>query len=114
MTISEDAKTALTALGVDVDEATVAAKAVALRIIEESKETDTPLEGMVYNVWGLYNDGSPKCRLTAPYENDDLVFSGQFRVRGEDAFVVRREVMSRDEMMRAIDEIRQPPPSPST
>lgn len=109
MTISEDAQTALRSLGVEADEAQVAAKAIALQIIEDSKGTDTPLEGMVYNVWGLYNDGSPKCRLTAPYENDDFVFSGQFRVDGDDAFVVRREVVSQDTLMQAVNEIRHPP-----
>lgn len=108
MTISNDAKTALEKLGVSSDEATVAAKAVALGIIEDSKDSDTPLEGMVYNVWGLYNDGSPKCRLTAPYENDDFVFSGQFRVKGQDAFVVRREVLSKDTLLSSIEEIRNP------
>ena len=109
MTISEDAKAVLEGLGVDLDEATVAVKAVALRIIEDSQDTDTPLESMVYNVWGLYNDGSPKCRLTAPYENEDLVFSGQFRVAGADAFVVRREVIDQDAFMAAIDEVRGGP-----
>jgi hypothetical protein len=109
MTISEDAQTALRALGVGTAEAEVAAKSVALTIIEESEASDTPLEGMVYNVWGLYNDGSPKCRLTAPYDNDDLVFSGQFRVKGADAFVVRRKVITRDDFMGAVNEIRQPP-----
>ena len=108
MTISKEAKTALDELGVSSDEATVAAKAVALGIIEDSKDSDTPLEGMVYNVWGLYNDGSPKCRLTAPYENDDFVFSGQFRVKGQDAFVVRREVLSKEKLFASIDEIRNP------
>lgn len=106
MTISDDAQAALREMGVSHDEAGVAAKAVALEIIESSKDTDTPLEGVVYNVWGLYNDGSPKCRLTAPYENDDFVFSGQFRVEGADSFVVRRQVLPRAKLMAAVEEVR--------
>ncbi|WP_098077064.1 hypothetical protein [Longibacter salinarum] len=112
MTISEDVKAALRSLNVSVDEAEVAAKGIALSIIEESQESDTPLEGMVYNVWGLYNDGSPKCRLTAPHDDDNFVFSGQFRVEDEESFVVRRQTISQEDFMTAIKEIRQPP-SPS-
>ena len=94
MTISEDARDAFDRLGLTRDDVLLAAKSVAQSIINDSRESDTPLSGMLYDVWGLYNDGSPKCRWTAPYEDDDLVFSGQFRVDGSDALVVRRTVMS--------------------
>jgi hypothetical protein len=47
----------------------------------------------------------PKCRWTAPYENEDIVFSGQFRVEGSDAFVVRRKVISRDDIIALLREL---------
>jgi hypothetical protein len=60
----------------------------------------------VYDVWGLYNDGSPKCRFTAPYENNDIVFSGQFRVKGADSFVVKREVIDSDRIAETVQSLR--------
>lgn len=106
MTISEDARTALENMDVTRDEAVMIAKATALSIIEDSEGTDTPLEGLVYDVWGLYNDGSPKCRFTAPYENNDIVFSGQFRVKGADSFVVKREVIDSDRIAETVQSLR--------
>jgi hypothetical protein len=106
MTTSEDAREVLKSLDVTREEAVLAAKSVAQQIIQESKGSDEPLSCMVYDVWGLYNEGSPKCRWTAPYESDDLVFSGQFRVKDTDSFVVRRKVLEADAVQQLVREMR--------
>jgi hypothetical protein len=106
MTIDDDAKQAFEALDLDRDTVLLAAKCVAQQIIDNSRADDTPLGGMVYDVWGLYNDGMPKCRWTSPYENDDLVFSAQFRVREADAFVTRREVLSPDDFQAILQDVQ--------
>jgi hypothetical protein len=105
MTIGDDAREAFNELDLDREDVLLAAKSVAQSIIDDSRESDEPLSGMLYDVWGLYNDGMPKCRWTAPYENEDIVFSGQFRVEGSDAFVVRRKVISRDDIIALLREL---------
>lgn len=107
MTISSDAYDLLTEFDIDRDDVLLVSKGIAQKIIEDSQASDTPLSGLVYDVWGLYNDGMPKCRWTAPYEGTDVVFSGQFRVDGTDAFVVRREVMSATDVADRAAAIRQ-------
>lgn len=111
MTIDDGAKATFETHGLDRDTALLAAKCVAQRIIEASEGTDDEpvLNGLVYNVWGLYNDGMPKCRWTAPYENDDLVFSGQFRVADADTFVTRRTVLSPDDLQGVLQEVKAIP-----
>lgn len=104
MTIEENARDALEALSWTREDALLAAKSAAQTIIDDSQDSDTPLSGMVYDVWGLYNEGTPKCRWTKPYEDDDLVFSGQFRVTESDAMVVRRKVFTPEELQGMIDE----------
>ena len=69
MTISEEAQDAFEELGADHQDASRAAKAIAQQIIEASASEELSLSGLVYDVWGLYNEGSPRCRFTAPYEN---------------------------------------------
>lgn len=103
MTISDDARTAFEEIGADHQDAGLAAKAIAQQIIDESASDEQPLTGLVYDVWGLYNEGSPRCRFTAPYENRDIVFSGLFRRTDEDDnFVVRRKVLSQNAMAELI------------
>lgn len=105
MTIDEEAMPILDAHDLDREDLLLATKCIAQNIIDESAGSDTPLSGLVYDVWGLYNDGMPKCRWTAPYEDDDVVFSGQFRVTGEDAFVVRRKVLNADELLSVVRQV---------
>jgi hypothetical protein len=105
MTISEDARALFDRLDLAREDLLLISKCVSQSIIADSKDADTPLSGMLYDVWGLYNDGSPKCRWTAPYENDDVVFSGQFRVEGSDAFVVRRKVLELSDLTGIIEEV---------
>ena len=105
MTISDEAREAFDRLDLTREEVLLASKCIAQRIIDDSADAETPLASMVYDVWGLYNDGSPKCRWTAPYEDEDIVFSAQFRVEGEDAFVVRRKVLDIDEVIDVLREI---------
>jgi hypothetical protein len=103
MTISEEARDVLDEIGADRRAALVAAKAIAQQIIGESEESDQPLSGLVYDVWGLYNEGTPRCRFTSPYENRDLVFAGFFhRNSGEEGFVVRRKAFSQHEMVELL------------
>ncbi len=110
MTISDEAKVALEEIGADHQDASRAAKAIAQQIIEDSAADEQPLTGMVYDVWGLYNEGSPRCRFTAPYENRDIVFSGLFRRDDDDDnFVVRRKVMSQNAVAELLRRNTAPP-----
>lgn len=102
MTISEEARHTFEEIGADHTAAQVAAKALAQQIIEESATEAQPLTGLVYDVWGLYNEGTPRCRFTAPYENRDVVFSGLFRQSGDEEFVVRRKVVSQHEIVQLL------------
>jgi hypothetical protein len=103
MTISSEARTVFEEIGADHQDAGLAAKAIAQQIIDDSASEEQPLTGMVYDVWGLYNEGDPRCRFTAPYKNRDIVFSGLFRrADGDDDFAVRRRVFSQSEMAELI------------
>lgn len=103
MTISEEARAVFEEIGADREAALIAAKAIAQQIIGESAEDDEPLSGLVYDVWGLYNEGTPRCRFTAPYENRDIVFSGFFRRNGaDDSYVVRRKAFSQHELVELL------------
>lgn len=102
MTLTEDAQAAFAELGLDRDDALLAAKSIGQTIIEESQSTDTPLEGMVYEVWGLYDDGIPACEFSVP-ERDDIVFVGQFRTDGDTPFVERQRTFSPDALKALVE-----------
>lgn len=108
MTLTEDAKTTFTNLGLDRDDALLAAKSMGQTIIEESQSSDTPLESMVYEVWGLYDDGMPACEFSVP-EGEDIVFSGQFRTGGDTPFVERRRTLSPDALKALVEEAASNP-----
>ncbi|MES3629607.1 MAG: hypothetical protein PPP56_05515 [Longimonas sp.] len=95
MTIDEQARTTIEDLGLDRTELLIGAKAIAQEIIEESTSTDRPLQGMVYDVWGLYNDGTPKCSF-ATNKDGDLVFTAQFHTDENDVHEVKRRAISPD------------------
>jgi hypothetical protein len=104
MTLTEDAKTTFAELGMDRDDALLAAKSMGQTIIEESQSSDTPLESMVYEVWGLYDDGMPACQFSVPNGGDEIVFSGQFRTGGDTPFVERRRTLSPDALQTLVEE----------
>lgn len=110
MTIDATAQPTFDQHNLSRDDVLLAAKCVAQRIIDDSQDSDDmpPLSGLVYDVWGLYNDGMPKCRWTSPYENDDLLFSGQFRVDDDDTFVTRRAVLSPGDLDEVLTEVNVP------
>ena len=110
MTISDEAKSAFEEIGADHQDASLAAKAIGQQIIDESGDDEQPLTGLVYDVWGLYNEGTPRCRFTAPYENRDIVFSGLFRrTDDDDNYVVRRKVMSQNAIAELLCRNTAPP-----
>ncbi len=96
MTIGKEARLIFDTIGFTREDLLLVAKSVAQEIIDRPQEP--ALCGLVYDVRGLYNDGQPKCRWTAPLDDDEVVFTGQFRVEdsseSEDAFVVRRTSLS--------------------
>ena len=108
MTLTEDAQATFADLGLDRDDALLAAKSMGQTIIEESQSTDTPLESMVYEVWGLYDDGMPACEFSVPDEGDEIVFDGQFRTGGETPFVERRRTISPDALTALVEEAASP------
>jgi len=102
MTIDDQARTMLKPAGLDRARLLVGAKALAQQIIEESAASNHPLQGMVYDVWGLYNDGQPKCRLTTTSEGD-LVFTAQFHTQDDDVHEVKRRTVSVEELEQLCD-----------
>lgn len=104
MTLTTNAKDTLADLGLDRDDALLAAKSMGQRIIEESKASDTPLTGMVYDGWGLYDDGMPACRFAVSNGDDEIVFSGQFRAEGDTPFVERQQTISPDALKALVEE----------
>jgi hypothetical protein len=91
MTLSSDAKDVFGAHGLDRDDARIAVKCVGQQVIDESAESETPLTGMVYDVWGLYNDGMPECHISV--EGDEVAFTAQYRTEASDARVERRRTV---------------------
>ncbi len=104
MTLTTTAKDTLTNLGLDRDDALLAAKSIGQRIIEDSQSSDTPLMGMVYDGWGLYDDGMPACRFEGPNGDGEIVFSGQFRAEGDTPFVERQQTISPDALKTLVTE----------
>jgi hypothetical protein len=110
MTLTDDVQTVLAEHGLDRADALVAAKTLGQQIIDESKSTDTPLGGMVYEVWGLYNDGMPACQFGCSDETEEVTFSGQFRSEDGGSYVERRRTLSVEDLRALVD---QPPRGPS-
>jgi hypothetical protein len=101
MTLTTDAKTIFAKHGLERADALVAAKTLGQRIIDENTG-DAPLEGIVYEVWGLYNDGMPACRFESTGEGDEIEFVGTFRTKGG-AFVKRHRTMQMDEIKALVE-----------
>lgn len=99
MTIDDQARSMLEPKGLGRDRLLIAAKALAQNMIEESASTERPLKSMVYDVWGLYNDGEPKCRLTTT-DDGELVFTAQFHTENDDIHEVKRQAISVNELER--------------
>ena len=97
MTIDDQARNMLEPRGLDRDRLLIGAKALAQQMIEESTSSERPLKSMVYDVWGLYNDGQPKCRLTTNGDGD-LVFTAQFHTENDEIHEVKRGAVSVDEL----------------
>jgi len=110
MTLTDDAHHVLTEHGLDRDDALAAAKALGQKIIDESQSTDTPLGGMVYEVWGLYDDGMPACQFGCSGDPEEVTFSGQFRSAEGGSYVKRRRTLSVEDLRALAD---QPPRGPS-
>jgi hypothetical protein len=104
MTLTEDAQVTFAELGLDRDDALLAAKCMGQTMIEESKSSDTPLKSMVYDVWGLYDDGMPACEFSVSNGDDEIVFSGQFRADGSTPFVERRRTIAPDALKRLVEQ----------
>lgn len=101
MTVTDDAKDALIDLGMDRDDALLAAKSVSQQIIDDSVAKQSPLTGIVYVVQGLYNEGTPECAF-AVGEEGDFLFTGSFRTADGDAVKKRRRL--RPEELRGLIE----------
>lgn len=104
MTLTEDAQALFRKHDLSRDDALLAAKSLGQTMIEDSQSSDTPLTSMVYEVWGLYDDGMPACRFTVPNETDDICFEGQFRTEASTPFVERRRTISPDALKTLVEE----------
>jgi hypothetical protein len=104
MTLTENAQTVLAEHGLDRDDALVAAKALGQQIIDESQSTNTPLGGMVYEVWGLYDDGMPACEFGCSGDPAEVTFSGQFRSAQGGSYVERRRTLSVEDLRALVEQ----------
>ncbi len=111
MTLTQDAKTALTDAGLDRDGALLAAKSLGQQIIDESASSNTPLEGMVYEVWGLYDEGRPACRFQMPNGDDEVVYEAHFRTEDGGTPVKRKRTLSIEALTTLVKETRQNHPA---
>ena len=109
MTLTSDAKDTFADLGLDRDDALLAAKCMGQTMIEDSQSTDTPLKSMVYEVWGLYDDGMPACEFSVPNGEEDIVFVGQFRAEEDTPFVERRRTIAPDALKQLVQEAASTP-----
>jgi hypothetical protein len=107
MTIDDQARTKLEPSGLDREHLLIGAKAMAQQIIEQSASSERPLKSMVYDVWGLYNDGLPKCRFTTT-DDGELVFTAQFHTKDDDIHEVKRRAVSIKELQRLCDPKQDP------
>jgi hypothetical protein len=92
--LTEEAQTVFNRLGLDRDDLLLGAKSMGQTMIEDSQSSDTPLMGMVYDVWGLYDEGIPACRFSVAEETNEIVFEGKFRTESDSPFVERRRATS--------------------
>ena len=106
MTLTSNVQHIFSERGLDRDDALVAAKALGQKIIDESRSTSTPLEGIVYEVWGLYDDGMPACRFmqTDDADEGDLVFAGKFRSAAGGSFEERRRTLTLEELEALVEQ----------
>jgi len=103
MTITQDAKDVLDGIQVDREQALAVAKSIAQQVVDDSASTDTPLTGVVYAVWSLYNEGMPECKLAVPDGDGGVVFSGKFRTE-EGHTTTRRRHLTSEELRTLIEE----------
>jgi hypothetical protein len=109
MTLTDDAQSVFAEHGLDRDDALLAAKTLGQQIIDDSQSTDTPLAGIVYEVWGLYDDGMPACRFGSPGDAGAVEFAGKFRTARDESFVERRRTVSMDDLKALLDRARPGP-----
>jgi hypothetical protein len=109
MTLTTEAKDTFGDLGLDRDDALLAAKCMGQTMIEDSQSTDTPLESMVYEVWGLYDEGIPACEFSVPNGEEEIVFAAQFRADEDTPFVERRRTISPDALKYLVEQAASPP-----
>lgn len=103
MTISDSARDRFSSLGLDREAVELLAKSLAQQIIEESQGSNTPLGGMDYDVWSLYNEGMPKCAFSVP--DEQLLFTGNFHLDGSDEIVERSRTVTDDDVEAFLNEI---------
>lgn len=94
MILTEEAQAVFAELGLDREDVLLGAKSMGQTMIEDSQSSDTPLSGMVYDVWGLYDPGIPACRFSVSEDTGEIVFEGKFRTESDPPFVERRRATS--------------------
>lgn len=104
MTIRDSAQDIFDALGLDRADVQIIAKSVGQRLIDESKETEQPLQGMVYDVQTLYDEGMPDCTFE-DVEEEGVLFRGYFRANEAGKRVERRRVLSRSNLQSLVEQL---------
>ena len=104
MKISDDAQRFFDEMNLSRDAVQVIAKGLAQRIIEAS--TNPKLEGIVYDVWGLYNEGIPRCRFALEDQSGRVTFEAAFHASGSERPVERRVSCTRQELLGVLENVR--------
>lgn len=95
MTLNQPAQTLAQQHNLDRAQLLVGAKAIAQEIIDESQASDAPLQGLVYDVSGLYNEGEPRCTFDSP-DSETFSFTGEFRAANDDIHKIERSSIALD------------------
>ena len=103
MEINDDARRLFEEMNLSRDAAEVIAKGLAQRIIDTAE--DPPLQGIVYDVWGLYNEGIPRCRFSIEDASGHVTFEGRFKATNARS-VSRSLTCTPDEMLAVLDEVK--------
>jgi hypothetical protein len=110
MTLTKDAKTVFDNAGLDRNDALLAAKTLGQQIIDDSASTETPLEGIVYEVWGLYDEGVPACRFQMS-DDEEVEYEAYFRTKNGGAQVQRQRTLSLETLTTLIETAHAERPS---
>jgi len=106
MTLTDEVQDLFSKRELDRADVLLVAQTLGQTIVEESRTSETPLEDVVYEVWGLYDDGMPACWFTMTDREEHILFTGKFRTKTGGPYVERRRVLSLEELCVLVEQDR--------